>query len=388
MSAAAERLDGDRSRDGSHADEVGEEAVAAPCDICLRRAWLIARLAGHIERAWLARRPLPAVLSLPDGELIAALGGAQQESVTADYERFDAAAARRSCRAHGVTALCGCDARYPERLRELADAPAVLHVLGDVGRFERLLGAECVAIVGARRATAYGLAQARRLGRGIAAAGLTVVSGMALGVDSAAHAGALDVDGGTVAVLAGGADRPYPPSKRLLHGQIAARGAVVSELPPGTRAHRWSFPARNRIIAALGGLTVVVEAGERSGSLITASLALDLGREVGAVPGLVTAPLAAGSNSLIVDGARLVRGPEDVLEALLGPGAPTAAELEREQLRGDLAELLDKVGGGEDTVAALVAGGLPLDAALAGLAQLELRGHVQRAAGGRYARLS
>jgi DNA processing protein len=363
-------------------------AAATPCDACLRRAWLIARLSGHIERAWLARRPLPAVLSLPDGELIAALGGAQRESVELDYERFDAAAARRSCRACAVTALCACDARYPARLGELADAPAVLHVLGDVGRFERLIGAECVAIVGARRATAYGLAQARRLGRGIAAAGLTVVSGMALGVDSAAHAGALDVDGGTVAVLAGGADRPYPPSKRVLHGQIAARGAVVSELPPGARAHRWSFPARNRIIAALGGLTLVVEAGERSGSLITASLALDLGREVGAVPGLVTAPLAAGSNGLIADGARLVRGPEDVLETLLGPGAPSAAELEREQLPEDLAALLRRVGGGEDTVAALVAGGLPLDAALAGLAQLELRGHVQRAAGGRYARLS
>lgn len=363
-------------------------SAAPPCRDCLRRAWLVARLAGHIERAWLARRPLPAVLSLPDEELIAALAGAQRESVEQDHERFDADAALRSCEARAVTALCVCDARYPERLRLLEDAPAVLHVLGDVGRFERLVGAECVAIVGARRATPYGLAQARRLGRGIAAAGLSVVSGMALGVDSAAHAGALDADGATVAVLAGGADRPYPPSKRRLHAEIAVRGAVVSELPPGTRAHRWSFPARNRIIAALGGLTVVVEAGERSGSLITASLALDLGREVGAVPGLVTAPLAAGTNGLIADGARLVRGPEDVLEALLGPDAPTVAEIERERLPGDLAELLGRVGAGEDTVAALVAGGVPLDAALAGLAQLELRGHVQRAAGGRYACLS
>jgi len=358
------------------------------CHACLRRSWLVARLSGHIERAWQARRPLPAVLALPDDELIAALGGALREQLEREHERFDAAAARRSCRAASVTPICCCDARYPERLRALADAPAVLHVLGDLGRFERLLGSECVSIVGARRATPYGLAQARRLGRGIASAGLCVVSGMALGVDSAAHGGALDAGGGTVAVLAGGADRPYPPSKRQLHGAIAARGAVVSELPPGARVHRWGFPARNRIIAALGALTVVVEAGERSGSLITASLALDLGREVGAVPGLVTAPLAAGTNGLIADGARLVRGPEDVLEALLGPDAPTERELEREQLPDDLGGLLERVGAGQDTVNALVAGGLSLDAALAGLAQLELLGHLQRTAGGRYARLS
>lgn len=361
---------------------------AAPCDACLRRSWLVARLAGHIERAWLARRPLPAVLALPDGELIAALGGQQRGQLEHQYERFEAGAARRACRAAGVTPLCACDARYPAPLRTLADAPAVLHVLGDVARFERLLAGDSVAIVGARRATPYGLAQARRLGRGIASAGLCVVSGMALGVDSAAHAGALDAGGATIAVLASGADRAYPPSKRQLHGEIARCGAVVSELPPGARAHRWGFPARNRIIAALGGLTVVVEAGERSGSLITASLALDLGREVGAVPGLVTAPLAAGTNGLIADGARLIRGPEDVLEVLLGPDAPTEQELERAQLPADLAALLERVGAGEDTVAALVAGGLPLDAVLAGVAQLELRGHVQRAAGGRYARLS
>lgn len=361
---------------------------ALPCRACLRRSWLIARLSGHIERAWMARRPLPAVLSLPDAELIAALGGAQRERVALDYGRFDADAARRACRAASVTPLCSCDPRYPDRLRELPDAPAVLHVLGDVDRFARLAGSEWVAIVGARRATPYGLAQARRLGRGIAAAGLCVVSGMALGVDSAAHAGALEAGGATVAVLAGGADRPYPPSKRQLHGTIAARGAVVSELPPGARAHRWGFPARNRVIAALGALTVVVEAGERSGSLITASLALDLGREVGAVPGLVTAPLAAGANALLADGARLVRGPEDVLDALLGPGAAAALAAEQERLPGELAELLDRIGAGEDTVAALVAGGLALDAVLAGVTQLELRGRVQRAAGGRYARLS
>nr|WP_246345724.1 DNA-processing protein DprA [Conexibacter arvalis] len=369
-----------------------DESEAGPgaCRGCLRRAWLIARLGGHIERAWLARRPLPAVLALPDDELVAALAGTQRERVENEYERFDADAALRFCRATSVIPVCSCDGRYPQRLRELPDAPAVLHVYGDVARFERMVAGECVAVVGARRATPYGLAQARRLARGIATAGISVVSGMALGVDSAAHAGALDAGGPTLAVLAGGPERPYPPSKRQLHADLAARGAVVSELPPGARAHRWGFPARNRVIAALGRLTVVVEAGERSGSLITAALALDLGREVAAVPGLVTSPLAAGTNALIADGARLVRGPEDVLEALLGAEAAEAARREsgHEDLPADLWELLQRVGAGQDTVGALVAGGSGLDAVLAGLSQLELRGRIRRTAGGRYARLS
>ena len=147
------------------------------------------------------------------------------------------------------------------------------------------VAADRVAIVGARRATEYGLQQARGSGRGLAAAGLTVVSGMALGVDAAAHVGALEADGLTLAVLACGPERPYPASKRRLHARIADAGAIIAELPPGTPPRRWCFPARNRIIAALGLATVVIEAGERSGSLITAGQAADLGREVGAVPG-------------------------------------------------------------------------------------------------------
>lgn len=236
-------------------------APMAPCVACLRRTWLIARLAGNIDFAWASRRSLPAVLALPDGELIAALAGEQRRRVEHDYERFDAGAALQRAADRAVTPICRCDERYPATLRELADAPAVLHVLGDPGRFQELVQTDAVGIVGARRATPYGLEQARRLGRGLSAAGVTVISGMALGIDSAAHVGALDGGGQTVAVLAGGPERPYPASKRELHAQIAARGAVVSELPPGATARRWAFPARNRVIAALGRLTVVVEAG-------------------------------------------------------------------------------------------------------------------------------
>lgn len=358
------------------------------CDACLRRSWLIARLAGNIELAWSARRGNASLLALPDADLVAALGGLQRDALADEYDRFTPTTVRRYCEARGVTMVCRCDSRYPAAVTDLSDPPAVLYINGELARFERALIPERVAIVGARRATEYGLQQARGLGRGLAAAGLTVVSGMALGVDAAAHAGALEADGLTIAVLACGPDVAYPASKRRLHARIAASGAVVAELPPGTPPRRWCFPARNRIIAALAQATVVVEAGERSGSLITAGQAADLGREVAAVPGLVTAPLAAGTNALIADGAQLIRGAHDVLELLFGAAAlqllPPGPDDRAAALEPDLRALLERIGGGCDTVAALTGPSGAVDAVLAGLAQLELRGLVRRGPGGRY----
>jgi DNA processing protein len=368
--------------------ECGPTTSRPPCAACMRRSWLIARLAGHIELAWSARRGSPGLLALDDGELIRALAGQRRDAILREYERFEPEVVRRACAANAVHALCRCDVRYPAALHDLYDAPAVLYVRGGLAQLARALATDRVAIVGARRATEYGLQQARALGRGLAAAGLTVVSGMALGVDAAAHAGALDGAGVTIAVLACGPERPYPASKRRLHARIAATGAVVAELPPGTPARRWCFPARNRIIAALAQATVVVEAGERSGSLITAGQAADLGREIAAVPGLVTAPMAAGTNALIADGAQLVRGPHDVLELLFGAAAlsllPAPANDCAGNLEPDLRALLERIGGGCDTVAGLARGGSDVDAVLAGLAQLELRGLVRRGPGGRY----
>jgi len=356
------------------------------CSNCLRRSWLVGRLADPIERARDRARRLPGILALSDRDLLGALDERGGGPVSADYESFDAVDAERSCEAAGVEALCRCDAGYPTRLRDLDDPPAVLFVAGEVDRFLALVREQPVAVVGARRASGYGLEVAFALGRGIAAAGVTVVSGMALGVDSAAHAGALEANGGTVAVLAAGPERAYPASKRHLHARIRAEGAVVSELPPGTTARRWSFPARNRIIAALAALTVVVEAGESSGSLITASLATQVGRDVAAVPGRVTSPLSAGTNGLIMEGAHPVRDARDVVEGLFGAGTLRAlAPAPRRALPPELCAVLEAVGEGDDSVPRLCARGFAADTALAAFAELELLGYVRRGAGGRYA---
>jgi DNA processing protein len=275
----------------------------------------------------------------------------------------------------------------------------VLHVAGGVERLEARVGGEgadavpTVAVVGTRHASAEGLEMARALGHGLARAGVTVVSGMALGIDSAAHAGALSAPGPTLAVLAGGADVPYPPSKAALHARIRGEHCVVSELPPGYRPFRWCFPARNRIIAALGQVTVVVEGAERSGSLITADFAAALGREVAAVPGRVTSPRTRGSNGLLRDGATVVLDVGDVLDAVFGgertlgrvPRPPTESQTAQPAgLPAQLAAVLDAVAGGRDRLDALARTPAEADAAMVALAELELRGLVRRAPGGRY----
>jgi len=351
------------------------------CDRCLARSWLLARLAGHLE---LGRRRIEPTLALADQELIAAVGGEQRDSLLRELSRLDIEQVRaRSARA-GLDLICRCDPRYPSRLAALASRPAVLHVAGTLERFLELVAEDPVAIVGARRASPYGLEVARALGRGLASAGVTVLSGMALGIDSAAHAGALAAPGPTVAVLPAGADRPYPRGKRVLFEQIRNTGAAVSELPPGSGVWRWTFPARNRIIAALGAMTVVVEAGPGSGALLTAGFARALGRPVGAVPGRVTSPLAVGTNGLLAAGAHVVRGPQDVLDVLFGAGVRIAPPAGRPDLAPELRPLLAAIGEGHDTAAALTAAGLAPHDGLAALAALELAGYVRRESGGRY----
>ena len=346
------------------------------CDRCLRRTDLIAALAGRIEIEWRGRRGRPQLLALPDDEL---LDWARVPEPRRRYLAFDAAAARAAIEAAGLGAFCRCAEAYPAALRELPDPPAVLHVLGELPR------GDAIAIVGARRATAYGLEVARSMGRSLAATGVVVTSGMALGIDSAAHEGALEAPAGiTVAVMAGGADRCYPARKASLHRRIAGRGAVVSEMPPGFPPHRWGFPARNRLIAALGDATVVVEAAERSGSLITADLASEIGRAVAAVPGPVTSRQSAGSNLLIKQGCELIRSTQDALDLLFGAGGRRVAPVaEQVELRPEVSAVYEAVRAGRGSLAELAGAGDAM-AIAAALGELELLGLVRRAFGGRY----
>jgi DNA processing protein len=238
-------------------------------------------------------------------------------------EAFDEAAALERLRERGLRFIGRSDAGFPPLLRAIHDPPPGLFLRGAAAL--ELLAQPAVAIVGARACSPYGRQVARRLGRELAAAGLVVVSGMARGVDAEAHRGALERDGLTVAVLGCGIDRDYPAAHAALASQIVERGLVASEYAPGVEPAPWRFPARNRIIAGLCGATIVVEARERSGALITADFALEEGREVFAVPGEITSTLSAGSNSLLRLGATPLTAAEDVLEAYGIVPEPAAA---------------------------------------------------------------
>lgn len=362
-------------------------AGPSACPDCLRRAYLLARLAPYIEKVATGApgSRSPELLALSSEDLAAAVApkvaGQVLETVAALPERrlaSDLTAAR-------CWACCRHDQLYPSGLHEAPDAAWALIGRGDPALLERLEPGEAVTIVGARRASSYGREVARHLARELATAGLAVVSGLAFGIDACAHRGALEA-GLTVAVLGSGADVAYPAAHRSLWRQVCERGLVLSELPPGTSAWRWSFPARNRIMAALAGMTVVVEAAERSGSLITADLASDLGRDLGAVPGPVGSLCSAGPNNLLAGGACVIRGAQDVLDAMLGVGTRSVQRygppLERE-----LVEVLEAVERGEETCDAIAAA-LPSTPArvVAALARLEARGYLACSAIGAYTR--
>ena len=262
---------------------------------------------------------------------------------------------------------------YPKSLVDLGHRPDPLYAIGSAA----VLDAPLVSIVGTRTSTAYGERTARTLTRTLVRAGVTVVSGMARGIDGVVHRTALEGGGGTVAVLGTGIDVPYPAGHRALHRAIAERGLVLSENPPGMTAYQGAFPRRNRIIAALAPVTIVVEAGFRSGALNTASQALELGRVVAAVPGPIDSAQSAGSNQLLRDGAVVIAAPEDAL-ALLGvqlpkeepdPVLPPAERLVWDALAPD--------GGYRDADAIAAKTDLPVPECLAVITALEIRGLVE-----------
>lgn len=220
----------------------------------------------------------------------------------------------QQCACAGISILRPHSPQFPRLLRELPDPPSVLYVRGQLRPCDGL----ALAIVGTRGASNYGRAQAERFARQLARAGLTIVSGLARGIDAGAHRGAIDAQGRTIAVLSSGVHEIYPPQHADLAEQIIEHGALISEMPPYTKPKKGMFPQRNRLISGMSLGTLVVEAAERSGALITARHAGEQGREVFAMPGMVTSPAARGCHALIRDGAYLVQDPEDILDQL-GP---------------------------------------------------------------------
>jgi DNA processing protein len=357
------------------------------CPECLRRSWLLAALGPYVEKIATGEvgSRSPELLRLSNEDLVQVAAARVAEQMLARIAALSEEHLTEKLEVAGCWACCRHDDLYPGSLRDAADAPWALIGRGSPTLIDGLEAFEAVTIVGARRATSYGREVARQLGRELAAAGMTVISGLAFGIDGCAHRGALD-GGRTIAVLGCGPDVAYPASHRSLWRQVCERGLVISELPPGAPPWRWTFPARNRIMAALSGMIVVVEAATRSGSLITMDLAADLGRDLGAVPGPVTSRASAGPNALLAGGACVIRDAQDVLDAMLGPGQK---KLERPDpvLDPQLEAVLAAVEAGGSTCDAIAAATeLSGAEAAAGLARLELMGYVTCSSVGVYSR--
>lgn len=351
------------------------------------RLTLVPGVGGESRRQLLKTFGLPdAVFAAGAGPLRAAVGATLAERLLGhdcDAE-IDAALAWADLPDNHIVTLA--DAAYPQALLAAADPPVLLYAKGQVD----LLNRPGLAVVGSRNATKQGEATAEHFAANLSAAGLTIVSGLALGIDAAAHRGAMTARGSTIAVIGTGADRIYPSRNEELAREIADKGIVISEFPLGTPAMAANFPRRNRIIAGLGRGCLVVEAAERSGSLITARLAAEAGLEVFAIPGSIHSPLSKGCHKLIKQGAKLVDCAEDILEELrweaVVAGAPAAFAPAPDD--PESAHLLAALGYDPcnlDTLAQRT--GLTADRLLAMLLPLELDGHVAQLPGGRYQRI-
>jgi len=283
------------------------------CPECQRRGHLLAALAPQIEviRASESGRSIRELFCLPSRTLAETVAPKEAGEILAALEELSEERLEALNSEAGCWALCRCAAGFPASLLEPSDAPWALFGRGDPEVLRDLAPAEAVAVIGARQTTSYGREVGRELGRELAAAGLLVISGLAFGIDGCAHRGALE-DGRTIAVLATGPDVPYPTGHRAVWEKICVQGAAISEMPPGSGAERWGFPARNRIVAALAATTIVVEATERSGTSTTVEHARRLGRELAAVPCPINSPVSALPNRLLAEGARLIRGAEDL----------------------------------------------------------------------------
>jgi DNA processing protein len=328
-----------------------------------------------------------AVLAAAPGELrrVDGVGHKLTRAIIEAGESVDVAGEVALCREHNVAIVTDTDPQYPRLLKEIHNPPAVLFVRGELKPDDAL----AIAIVGTRHATTYGRLQAERLANGLARAGLTIVSGLARGIDAAAHRGALTAGGRTVALLGGGVLNIYPPEHRELAEEICGHGALVSENPPRYQPKSGMFPQRNRLITGFSLGVIVVEAAERSGALISAQHAMEQGREVFAVPGRVDSRVSRGCHRLLRDGAKLVESVDDVLEEL-GPlveAAPRAngqvihhpAELQLNEIERQVLEAITSDATSIDAVVA--ASGLPVYRVLSTISVLEMRRVVRRISG-------
>ena len=326
----------------------------------------------------------PALQKCVPERLALALSGPPGESVSAQIETSLAWASQP-----GNQILTFADHDYPQSLLSIPDPPPVLYVKGRTD----LLSRSSVAIVGSRNATQQGLQNAERFAQALSHAGVTVVSGLALGIDAAAHEGALstvDAHGSTVAITGTGLDLVYPAKHRALAHRIAVEGCLVSEYPLGTPAIAANFPRRNRLISGLSQGVLVVEAALQSGSLITARSALEQGREVFAIPGSIHSPLAKGCHQLIRQGAKLVESAQDILEELRWHQSAASAQSKTAPvISADAGLLLEAAGHDPVSVDELARRtSMPMMAIQAGLLELEMQGHIEMLAGGMYRRLA
>jgi DNA processing protein len=328
---------------------------------------------GDVRTAWHAQ----------PGELMAAgLTSKIVQSLLQVRSSVDLEKVLQRLEKQGVTVLTWEDETYPRLLREIDQPPPVLYVRGEISTADEW----AVGVVGTRRVTAYGRQVTEELCAALAGSGVTVVSGLARGVDAIAHQTALRCGGRTIAVLGSGVDRIYPPEHRRLAAQIAESGAVISDYPPGTAPDAANFPPRNRIISGLARAVVVVEAGQVSGALITASFAAEQGRDVFAVPGNINAPQSKGTNDLIRQGARPLLTPQDVLETLnlemVNEQRSARSALPADAYEAKLYEVLGKEPLHIDEIRLQT--NLPIEKVTATLALMELKGMVRQVGGMHY----
>ncbi|MGD0896258.1 MAG: DNA-processing protein DprA [Thermoguttaceae bacterium] len=313
------------------------------------------------------------------------VGPKLSERIAAAAEEIDAEGEVALCRQHGIAILTRADPQYPRVLREIPDPPGLLFVRGTLRPEDGL----AIGIVGTRHGTSYGLRQAERLAGSLARSGLTIISGLARGIDAAAHRGAIEAGGRTLGILASGVLSIYPPEHDKLAEEVVAHGALVSEQPPRSAPLAGTFPQRNRLISGLSLGVIVVEAADRSGALITARHAMEQGRDVFAVPGNVDSRASRGCHRLIRDGAILVETADDVLEHL-GPLVEAVPRDDgrtlhhpAELLLNDVEQkVLDAVRGEATAIDEIVAAsGLPIPQVLATLSILEMRHLIRRLSG-------